>query len=75
MLCVFYVEPRISRIAISSGRARYITQPSPRLKGQICTYLFIPIVNLYLSLKIVQALRAEHLEKCAVARTPSPAAS
>ena len=38
MLCVFYAEPRISRVAISSGRAGYITQPSPRLKGQICMY-------------------------------------
>ena len=38
VVCVL-AEPRVSRVAISSGRARYITQPSPHLKGQICILL------------------------------------
>ena len=37
LCCVCVLRgPRISRVAISSGRTRYITQPSPQLKGQIC---------------------------------------
>ena len=35
-MCVFYAEPRISRVAISSGRARYITQPILWLFCHIC---------------------------------------
>ena len=35
MLCVFYAEPRISRVAISSGRARAISRnPVHTLKAK-----------------------------------------
>ena len=51
MLCGFYPEPRISRVAsdLVWARARYITQPSPHLKGQICRAESLPTASSYTS--------------------------